>query len=234
MKSDSINCSGYEIGDEGIKKLLEFIIKKNLEQKINNSNKKGNFKYQELKLSRCGITNDALIYIKSIMEVCKNTIMHLNLSRNNIDSNGVNILCSIIQKNPQLKDLKLSKNNINTEGKKIIEEFIIKKNLEQKISTTNKRGNVRYKELKLSRCGITNDALIYIKSIMEVCKNTIMHLNLSRNNIDTNGINMLCSIIQKNPQLKDLKLSKNNINQNGKEMIEECIKQNNSNLKLEI
>ena len=100
LKSDSIHCSGYEIGDEGIKKLLEFIIKKNLEQKINNSNKKGNFKYKELKLSRCGITNDALIYIKSILEVCKNTIMHLNLSRNNIDANGINMLCYKKQKNP--------------------------------------------------------------------------------------------------------------------------------------
>ena len=98
----------------------------------------------------------------------------------------------------------------------------------------NKRGNIKYKELKLSRCGITNDALNYIKSIMEVCKNSITHINLSKNNIDANGVGILCSIIQKNPQLKDLKLSKNNINQNGKEMIEECIKQNNSNLKLEI
>ena len=106
--------------------------------------------------------------------------------------------------------------------------------MEQKVNNQNKRGNFKYKELKLSRCGITNDALIYIKSIMEVCKNTIMHLNLSRNNIDANGINMLCSIIQKNPQLKDLKLSKNNINENGKKIIEEFIKKNNSNLKLEI
>ena len=124
LKTDSINCSGYEIGDEGVKKLLEFIIKKNLEQKISTTNKRGNIRYKELKLSRCGITNDALIYIKSIMEVCKNTILHLNLSRNNIDSNGVNILCSIIQKNPQLKDLKLSKNNINQSGKEMIEEYI--------------------------------------------------------------------------------------------------------------
>ena len=128
LKSDSINCSGYEIGDEGIKKLLEFMIKKNLEDKINNSNKRGSVKYKELKLSRCGITNDALIYIKSIMEVCKNTIIHLNLSRNNIDSNGINILCSIIQKNRQLKDLKLSKNNINQAGKDLIEENIKQNN----------------------------------------------------------------------------------------------------------
>ena len=64
LKSDSINCSGYEIGDEGVKKLLEFIIKKNLEQKISTANKRGNIRYKELKLSRCGITNDALIYIK--------------------------------------------------------------------------------------------------------------------------------------------------------------------------
>ena len=133
LKSDSINCSGYEIGDEGVKKLLEFIIKKNLEQKITTINKRGNIKYKELKLSRCGITNDALIYIKSIMEVCKNTIMHLNLSRNNIDSNGVNILCSIIQKNPQLKDLKLSKNNINQSGKEMLEEYIKQNNSNVKL-----------------------------------------------------------------------------------------------------
>ena len=128
LKSDSINCSGYEIGDEGIKKLLEFMIKKNLEQKVTSVNKRGNIKYKELKLSRCGLTNDALNYIMSIMEVSKNTITHLNLSRNNIDSNGINILCSIIQKNPQLKDLKLSKNDINQNGKNMIEEYIKKNN----------------------------------------------------------------------------------------------------------
>ena len=128
LKSDSINCSGYEIGDEGIKKLLEFMIKKNLEQKVTSANKRGNIKYKELKLSRCGLTNDALNYIMSIMEVSKNTITHLNLSRNNIDSNGINILCSIIQKNPQLKDLKLSKNDINQNGKNMIEEYIKKNN----------------------------------------------------------------------------------------------------------
>ena len=128
LKSDSINCSGYEIGDEGIKKLLEFMIKKNLEQKVTSTNKRGNIKYKELKLSRCGLTNDALNYIMSIMEVSKNTITHLNLSRNNIDSNGINILCSIIQKNPQLKDLKLSKNDINQNGKNMIEEYIKKNN----------------------------------------------------------------------------------------------------------
>ena len=51
LKSDSINCSGYDIGDEGVKKLLEFMIKKNLELKIS-SNKRNNIKYKELKLSR--------------------------------------------------------------------------------------------------------------------------------------------------------------------------------------
>ena len=133
LKSDSINCSGYEIGDEGIKKLLEFMIKKNLEQKVTSANKRGNIKYKELKLSRCGLTNDALNYIMSIMEVSKNTITHLNLSRNNIDSNGINILCSIIQKNPQLKDLKLSKNDINQNGKNMIEEYIKKNNTNIKL-----------------------------------------------------------------------------------------------------
>ncbi len=108
LKSDSINCSGYDIGDEGVKKLLEFMIKKNLELKIS-SNKRNNIKYKELKLSRCGITNEALNYIKTILNISKNTITHLNLSRNNLDDNGVNIICNIIEKNTQLKDLKLSK-----------------------------------------------------------------------------------------------------------------------------
>ena len=129
LKTESINCSGYDIGDEGVKKLLEFMIKKNLELKVNNTSKRGQIKYKELKLSRCGLTNEALNYIKSLLEVSKNTISHINLSRNYIDSNGVSILCSIIQKNPQLKDLKISKNNINQNGKQMIEDFIKKNNL---------------------------------------------------------------------------------------------------------
>ena len=133
LKSESINCSGYDIGDEGVKKLLEFMIKNNLELKVNNPSKKGQIKYKELKLSRCGLTNDALNYIKSLMEVCKNTISHINLSRNYIDMNGVSILCSILQKNPQLKDLKLSKNNIPQNGKEMIEECIKQNNLNVKL-----------------------------------------------------------------------------------------------------
>jgi len=133
LKSESINCSGYDIGDEGVKKLLEFMIKNNLELKVNNPSKKGQIKYKELKLSRCGLTNDALNYIKSLMEVCKNTISHINLSRNYIDINGVSILCSILQKNPQLKDLKLSKNNIPQNGKEMIEECIKQNKLNIKL-----------------------------------------------------------------------------------------------------
>ena len=133
LKSESINCSGYDIGDEGVKKLLEFMIKNNLELKVNNPSKKGQIKYKELKLSRCGLTNDALNYIKSLMEVCKNTISHINLSRNYIDMNGVSILCSILQKNPQLKDLKLSKNNIPQNGKEMIEECIKQNKLNLKL-----------------------------------------------------------------------------------------------------
>jgi len=133
LKSESINCSGYDIGDEGVKKLLEFMIKNNLELKVNNPSKKGQIKYKELKLSRCGLTNDALNYIKSLMEVCKNTISHINLSRNYIDMNGVSILCSILQKNPQLKDLKLSKNNIPQNGKEMIEECIKQNKLNIKL-----------------------------------------------------------------------------------------------------
>ena len=133
LKSESINCSGYDIGDEGVKKLLEFMIKKNLELKVNNPTKKSQIKYKELKLSRCGLTNEALNDIKSLMEVCKNTISHINLSRNYIDVNGVSILCSILQKNPQLKDLKLSKNNINQIGKEMIEECISQNKLNIKL-----------------------------------------------------------------------------------------------------
>ena len=133
LKSESINCSGYDIGDEGVKKLLEFMIKKNLDLKVNNPSKKGPIKYKELKLSRCGLTNEALNVIKSLMEVCKNTITHINLSRNYIDMNGVSILCSILQKNPQLKDLKLSKNNIPQNGKEMIEDCIKQNNLNIKL-----------------------------------------------------------------------------------------------------
>ena len=133
LKSESINCSGYDIGDEGVKKLLEFMIKQNLELKVSNTSRRGQIKYKELKLSRCGLTNEALNYIKSLMEVCKNTISHINLSRNYIDINGISILCSILQKNPQLKDLKLSKNNINKNGKEMIEDCIKQNNLNIKL-----------------------------------------------------------------------------------------------------
>ena len=152
LKNECINCSGYLIGDEGIKKLLEFMIKKNLEKKnilmkksiletsinnniinnINNSiinnNNKNEIIYKELKLAGCGITNDGLSYIKSILVVTKNSINSLNLSRNYFDNFSVNYIISIINKNPQLKELKLNENYFTKEGKERIEDYIKKNN----------------------------------------------------------------------------------------------------------
>ena len=75
---------------------------------------------------------------------------------------------------------------------------------------------------------------MFIKLIILIINNYDYIRVNKRNYIDINGVSILCSILQKNPQLKDLKLSKNNIPTNGKEIIEECIKQNNLNVKLEI
>ena len=147
LKNECINCSGYSIGDEGIKKLLEFMIKKNLEKKSflmkksildtsinnniinnNNINNKNEIIYKELKLAGCGITNDGLSYIKSILVVTKNSINSLNLSRNYFDNFSVNYIISIINKNPQLKELKLNENYFTKEGKKRIEDYIKENN----------------------------------------------------------------------------------------------------------
>lgn len=125
MKNDNINCSGYSIGDEGVKKLLELLIKKNLEKKSDNV-KKNN--YKDLKLSKCALTNEGMGYIKSILDVSKNTIIHLNLSRNYFDDNSINYICSIIKINLQLKEFKLNDNNFSSMGKSQIESFVKENN----------------------------------------------------------------------------------------------------------
>ena len=125
MKNDNINCSGYSIGDEGVKKLLELLIKKNLEKKSDNV-KKNN--YKDLKLSKCTLTNEAMGYIKSILDVSKNTIIHLNLSRNYFADISINYICSITKTNLQLKEFKLNDNNFSLKGKEQIESFVKENN----------------------------------------------------------------------------------------------------------
>ena len=125
MKNDNINCSGYSIGDEGVKKLLELLIKKNLEKKTDSS-KKNN--YKDLKLSKCDLSNEGLGYVKSILDVSKNTIIHLNLSRNYFNDHSINYIYSIIKQNSQLKEFKINDNNFSSNGKQQIELFVKENN----------------------------------------------------------------------------------------------------------
>ena len=91
-----------------------------------------------------------------------------------------------------------------------------------------------YKDLKLSKCGLTNEGMGYIKSILDVSKNTIIHLNLSRNYFDDNSINYIYSIIKINLQLKEFKLNDNNFSSMGKLQIESFVKENNPKLRIEL
>lgn len=127
LKSEIINCSGYSIGNEGCKILVTIAIKSNL-----NCKKEG-IVYKELRLAKCNISEDGLNYINTFLDLTKNTITSINLSKNSIDDDGINLLISILKKNVQLREIKLSRNLFSEDGKKKIVNVVNEKQLKVKI-----------------------------------------------------------------------------------------------------
>ena len=127
LKSEILNCSGYSIGNEGCKGLVTLIIKNNIKCST------GTINYKELRLSKCDISEDGLHYINTFLDITKNTIIVINISKNKLNDESINILSSIIKKNRQLKELRLINNYFSDEGKKKIESLVKDNNLDIKI-----------------------------------------------------------------------------------------------------
>lgn len=107
LKNEVANFSGYNIGDEGAKLIADLLLSHQF------SPTKRNNKVKEIKLSKCGITDEGFSTLANSLE--KNPLIHtVHFSKNKLkDDSYTNILKLI--KNRSLKSLNLTQNNF-TQG----------------------------------------------------------------------------------------------------------------------
>lgn len=151
-------------------------------------------------------------------------LMVLNISNNNISSEGANDIAVILKNSPNLQELYLSGNNFKTSGAIIIAEAL------QGISSitvfnisNNKMGDdgadaiatVLAQSVELCVLSVDGNDLTAVGAIniARALMNTfgLTVLNFSNNNISQDAASDIASVLSQNPKLKMLGLSGNNL-----------------------
>ena len=152
----SLNLSGNNITDKGVKLLSEVLVNNNKLRRLNlNDN---NITDKGVKLLSEGLVNN-------------NKLRSLNLSFNNITDKGVKLLSEGLVNNNKLHSLDLSFNNITDKGVKLLSEVLVNNN---KLHSLNLRGN-----------NITDKGVKFLSEVL-VNNNTLHSLYLARNTEITN------------------------------------------------
>ena len=116
IKKDIINCSGYNVGDNGCKALFQLKIKSNCDKSINT-------KCTELKMSNCNITDNGMKYISALLDLEGTNIRRINLSKNFISDSSLGHVLHILNKNSNILEIKISNNLLSEEAKQKIGDF---------------------------------------------------------------------------------------------------------------
>ncbi|KAI7790298.1 putative ribonuclease inhibitor-like [Triplophysa rosa] len=198
----SLDLSGNDPGPSGVKLIYDLL-------------EDTNCALNTVRLRSCGFSKECCADLSSALNSNPSHLRHLNLSKNNLGTSGVNKLSDLL-KNPQCKlktlvlcgcsltekhcarlisalcsnpshltHLNLSGNNLGTSGV-------------NKLSDLLKNPQCKLKTLVLRSCEKHCARLI-----SALCSNPshLTHLNLSGNNLGTSGVNKLSDLL-KNPQCK--------------------------------
>ncbi|XP_057182664.1 protein NLRC5-like isoform X2 [Triplophysa rosa] len=171
---------------------------------------------ETLELRSCGFSKECCADLSSALNSNPSHLRHLNLSKNNLGTSGVNKLSDLL-KNPQckLKTLVLCKCSIDTVRMAILIPALCSNpshlrhlNLSQneiKDAGVNHLCDLlkHCKLEKLELCGCSLTEKHCARLISALCSNPshLTHLNLSGNNLGTSGVNKLSDLL-KNPQCK--------------------------------
>lgn len=151
--------------------------------------------------------------IKYFMEAIKNnnTIVKMNLDKNNIGDEGAKYIADALKTNTSLIELSLTHNLIGNEGAKHIADAL--------------KTNTSLKELNLSHNGITDSGIMDLAESLQTNSNlTILRLNSIKTNFQS--IKALAKALEKNTSLKVLDLTSAHINTQGAAALAEALKKN--------
>jgi hypothetical protein len=129
LKNEIANFSGYAIGDEGAKKVSEFL----LSNQFSSSPSKRNLtsKIKELKLSKSSIGDEGFAHLSHCLEK-NNSISTINLSKNRLKDESMNNLLNLIKNNKNIKSLNIQGNQFS-------------QGIKEKIKTASKNLNSQMK-----------------------------------------------------------------------------------------
>ena len=147
------------------------------------------------------------------------SLKELNMSENEITSNGVKEIATAIRVNTTLEKLDLSHNKISNDGVNFISDGL--------------KNNNSLKEVNISRNKITSEGAQYIADAIRI-NTTLVKLDLSCNEISDDGVNFISDGFKNNNSLKEVNISRNMITSEGAQYIADAIQINTTLVKLDL
>ena len=173
---------------------------------------------KELNISENEITSNGAKEIATAIRV-NTTLEKLDLSCNALSDDGAGAIIDSLQFNNSLQELNISKNKITSEGVKKIATAI--------------RVNTTLEKLDLSCNEIANDGVSFISDGFK-SNNSLQEVNISRNKITSEGAQYISDAIRINTTLAKLDLSCNALSDDGAAAISDGLQFNNSLQELNI
>ena len=197
----SLDLSNNGLGYKSIEKLAKVLVRTDVRDLNLAYNKIGNDACEALGLMMSGGFNGFCVLEK------------LDLTENEINSDGLGKLLAALRINSQLSSLNLKKNDFSMGISSHMHQFLCE--------------NASLKSLTLSHCQISCDHLSSFPEGLSK-NNGLVHLNLSYNKISDKGVNFISQGLIKNSNLKTLDLSTNLIKEKGALALVRSMQDNNS------
>ena len=206
-----LNLQMCGIYDEDLNKIIKLI-------------KENNTPIKDLKLKNNNITSEGSKYISELIKNCK-SLQILDLSYNDLKSEGVKIICNTIIKNENnLKQLILNGNKCNdycsdnvfnmlTHSKKLIAlslcgNFFTNKGIDKILSSL--RNNNHLKHLSLGENKIDYRAFVNLPNYLKF-NNSLVILDIKSARLNDESLNKISKAFGQNKSLENLNLIDNNL-----------------------
>ena len=274
VKIKLLNISSNQISDDGTLIISGYLKDIDTLQQLNMSHNKisvngakiladaiqANATLQILDISYCGISDDGVVDISDGLKN-NNSLQTLKMSHNKITSKGPKALAEAIQVNTTLQTLDISYCGIPDDGVVVISESCKNNKTLQKLIISWKSSqddtvvidigqdkccdlankkidnigaqivsnffsfSVKTTKLNISKNNISSDGVVTISECLTNNK-SLQELNLSHNIIAADGANMIAGAITMNKTLEEIDISHNNVSGDGIIAISNCIIKN--------
>ena len=175
---------------------------------------------KELNMSKNEITSNGAKEIATAIRV-NTTLEKLDLSCNALSDDGVNFISDGLKNNNSLKEVNISRNKITSEGAQYIADAI-------RINTTLVKLDLSCNTLSDDGAIAISDSLQSNKGITKITEAiqtslTLQNIDISKNNISIEGLVYFMEAVKNNCTLQVVNITHNNVIRSGFTSIKQCI-----------